>query len=956
MFQSIAPDVKLGENVRIFDFVNLYGCTIGDNSKIGAFVEIQKNAHIGKNCKISSHTFICEGVTIEDDVFVGHNVSFINDKFPRATKAGGRCRPRPTGRSNRRGSSAGASIGTSCTILSNVRIGKNTIVGAGQRRDPRRARQRHRGRQPVPGPAPARARANDPLAADRSHARLESRRPSMHRDPPPRVGTRRAGDAMRNADLRSGRAARVPAACAAARRTPRVHAFTHARIVSRPGRVLEDATLVVRDGVVVAVGRDVRRAGRRAHLGLHRTHRSTPVSSSRSSTARRRRRRAPKRGREERARRDAPRRDDPVDATNPRVHPEVEVGLDLSARGSARACVPPASRSRTWCPRTASSAARAPSSPCATASRKTEQVRARASHRSSPSKSTTRPGIRAGSRSIPIRSWAASRWCARSLLDADWSRAGSRRAGTRSRAGAIARGSIPACSSSSNVLRGARQAAGVVLEPRRAGRSACRTRREGIRAATPWSSARPATSTGSSTRCAPPECPIVAHARLPDARPSRTTTTRHSTSTSRRLRHWEVAPDNAAPLARGRHPVRLHVAAACASARWRAAVRGARSSAGCRRTRRSRPSPPSRRDLLGPGELGTLGSRQAPRISPSPTATSSPSDARARSVGRWRSLSVEDKERDDVERVRADVGSSWRAPRLRTDVARRSGELGRSWRRWGSRLRRQRFARRRALGAGNVRRRELADGAVLRAMPGKKTLRRYLDAARAARSLQSAGARAPRRERGDAPVPPTIRRRTKSDGFTAPSPARAPGRRGRATRRLRCWCAAPRCGRAARRACSRTPTCCAVGGKIRAVGPDLAAPPSALVDRRAGKHVTPGLIDCHSHSRHRRRRQRGHAHLHRRSAHRRRRRPRVDRHLPRAGRRRHRRQPPARFGQHDRRPERGDQAALGRDARRHDASPARRPASSSRSARISSSRTGATATTAIRRRAWASSS
>ena len=87
-FQNIKDDVKLGENVRIFDFVNLYGCTIGDNSKVGAFVEIQKNATIGKNCKISSHTFICEGVTIEDNVFIGHNVSFINDKFPRATHGG----------------------------------------------------------------------------------------------------------------------------------------------------------------------------------------------------------------------------------------------------------------------------------------------------------------------------------------------------------------------------------------------------------------------------------------------------------------------------------------------------------------------------------------------------------------------------------------------------------------------------------------------------------------------------------------------------------------------------------------------------------------------------------------------------------------------------------------------------------------------------------------------------
>ena len=130
MFQSIAPDVKLGENVRVFDFVNLYGCTIGDNSKVGAFVEIQKNAHIGKNCKISSHTFICEGVTIEDNVFIGHNVSFINDKFPRATKDGTLQTEADWSVEPTRIAS-GASIGTSCTILSNVRIGRNSIVGAG---------------------------------------------------------------------------------------------------------------------------------------------------------------------------------------------------------------------------------------------------------------------------------------------------------------------------------------------------------------------------------------------------------------------------------------------------------------------------------------------------------------------------------------------------------------------------------------------------------------------------------------------------------------------------------------------------------------------------------------------------------------------------------------------------------------------------------------------------------
>jgi UDP-2-acetamido-3-amino-2,3-dideoxy-glucuronate N-acetyltransferase len=127
----IAPDVKLGLNVRIHAFVNLYGCTIGDNSKIGAFVEIQKNSHIGRNVKISSHTFICEGVTIEDDVFVGHNVSFINDKYPKATGSGGELQTEedwqvvPT-RVNR-----GASIGTSATILCGVTIGEKAVVGAG---------------------------------------------------------------------------------------------------------------------------------------------------------------------------------------------------------------------------------------------------------------------------------------------------------------------------------------------------------------------------------------------------------------------------------------------------------------------------------------------------------------------------------------------------------------------------------------------------------------------------------------------------------------------------------------------------------------------------------------------------------------------------------------------------------------------------------------------------------
>jgi UDP-2-acetamido-3-amino-2,3-dideoxy-glucuronate N-acetyltransferase len=129
--QKIAPDVKLGKNVKIYDFVNLYGCEIGDNSKIGTFVEIQKGARIGANCKISSHTFICEGVTIEDGVFIGHNVTFINDRYPRATRADGglqtesdwSCIPTVVKR--------GASIGSSATILCGVTIGEGAIVGAG---------------------------------------------------------------------------------------------------------------------------------------------------------------------------------------------------------------------------------------------------------------------------------------------------------------------------------------------------------------------------------------------------------------------------------------------------------------------------------------------------------------------------------------------------------------------------------------------------------------------------------------------------------------------------------------------------------------------------------------------------------------------------------------------------------------------------------------------------------
>ena len=131
LYQRIAPDVKVGKDVKIFAFVNMYGCEIGDNSKIGAFVEIQKNAKIGQNVKVSSHTFICEGVTIEDDVFVGHNVSFINDKYPRATVAGGGLQTEADWAVVATLVKKGASIGTSSTILCGVTIGENAVVGAG---------------------------------------------------------------------------------------------------------------------------------------------------------------------------------------------------------------------------------------------------------------------------------------------------------------------------------------------------------------------------------------------------------------------------------------------------------------------------------------------------------------------------------------------------------------------------------------------------------------------------------------------------------------------------------------------------------------------------------------------------------------------------------------------------------------------------------------------------------
>jgi acetyltransferase-like isoleucine patch superfamily enzyme len=130
-FKKIAPNVKLGNNVKIFEFVNLYGCEIGDNSKIGAFVEIQKGVTVGKNVKISTHTFICEGVSIEDDVFIGHNVSFINDKYPRSTNPDGALQTEADWKVVPTQVKRGSSIGTSSTILCGVTIGENAIVGAG---------------------------------------------------------------------------------------------------------------------------------------------------------------------------------------------------------------------------------------------------------------------------------------------------------------------------------------------------------------------------------------------------------------------------------------------------------------------------------------------------------------------------------------------------------------------------------------------------------------------------------------------------------------------------------------------------------------------------------------------------------------------------------------------------------------------------------------------------------
>lgn len=131
LFQLIAPSVKLGKDVRIFGFVNLYGCTIGDESKIGTFVEIQKGASVGQRCKISSHTFVCEGVTLEDEVFVGHSVTFTNDLYPRAanldgslqTEADWQCLPTLVKR--------GASIGSGATLLCGITVGEGAVIGAG---------------------------------------------------------------------------------------------------------------------------------------------------------------------------------------------------------------------------------------------------------------------------------------------------------------------------------------------------------------------------------------------------------------------------------------------------------------------------------------------------------------------------------------------------------------------------------------------------------------------------------------------------------------------------------------------------------------------------------------------------------------------------------------------------------------------------------------------------------
>jgi UDP-2-acetamido-3-amino-2,3-dideoxy-glucuronate N-acetyltransferase len=130
-YRCIAADVKLGKDVRLSQFINLYGCEVGDSTKIGAFVEIQKNVKVGKNCKISSHTFVCEGVTIEDGVFIGHGVTFINDSYPQATTSEGQLQTEADWRVEKTVVKGGASIGSGSTILANVTIGENALVGAG---------------------------------------------------------------------------------------------------------------------------------------------------------------------------------------------------------------------------------------------------------------------------------------------------------------------------------------------------------------------------------------------------------------------------------------------------------------------------------------------------------------------------------------------------------------------------------------------------------------------------------------------------------------------------------------------------------------------------------------------------------------------------------------------------------------------------------------------------------
>jgi UDP-2-acetamido-3-amino-2,3-dideoxy-glucuronate N-acetyltransferase len=131
LYHCIAPDVQLGKDVKLSQFINLYGCEVGDDTKIGAFVEIQKNATVGKNCKISSHTFICEGVIIEDNVFVGHGVTFINDSYPRATTPEGQLQSEKDWKVEPTLVKKGASIGSGATILANLVIGENALVGAG---------------------------------------------------------------------------------------------------------------------------------------------------------------------------------------------------------------------------------------------------------------------------------------------------------------------------------------------------------------------------------------------------------------------------------------------------------------------------------------------------------------------------------------------------------------------------------------------------------------------------------------------------------------------------------------------------------------------------------------------------------------------------------------------------------------------------------------------------------